>query len=304
MKRKIIMGMILITICVIFNLSISNAESDNITMQGNIDSNNNITFSIQASEITGFNGNISFEDEVLEYIGVEEKNDSNINVDTDKWTISGVLSNSNNTTAKEIAVLKFKAKETQENITEGVYIIDLKILKTNGDLVDNLKIGDTVSINNDSNTLGEFEDDPNAEITDGEAVDETGNVVAESTVIDQTGITVTYEGDKANTNGYQENTINPNTITDAKEAENTSEDGIEILAKKDEAGKLEEEKFGDKTSNDEDEGYFEDENKQQTESLSNDNIPQTGLAITIVPITIAIVLLIIGCFAYKKSKEN
>lgn len=302
MKRKIIIGMIIITICMIFNLSISNAESDNITMQGNIDSNNNITFSIQASEITGFNGNISFEDEVLEFIGVEEKNDSNINVDTDKWTISGVLSNSNNTTAKEIAVLKFRAKETQENITEGVYITDLKILKTNGDLVENLKIGDTVTINNASNTPGEFEDDPNAEITDGEAVDEDGNVVAESTTIDQTGTTVTYEGDKENTSDDPES--NSSTITDATEAKGSSDGGIEIIVKKDDSGKLEKEEFGDKTSNKEDEGYFEDENKQQTESLSNDKIPQTGLVITIVPITIAVVLLIIGCVAYKKSKEN
>lgn len=301
MKRKVILGVILIVICLIFNVNICHAESENIDMTGNIDSEKNIAFNIQASGITGFNGIISFEKESLDYIGYEEKNGCSINIDENELTISGIVS-TNNSEKEDIVVLKFKAKNTEDNTTEGVYITDLKILKTDGNIEENLKIGDTIDIINHQEEQNQSTDDHNIQMTDGTASDENGNIISESTLIDQSNIVLDYGGDD------QELSNNSFSLTDSIEEGNTvnMEEYEDSFTESDENAAEGEMVLGNEVLNEEDELVDESDNQVSSKSdkLVNGKIPQTGLIVTIVPITIAVILLIIGSIAYKKSKGN
>lgn len=304
MKRKIFIGVLIIIMYFMFGINLCNAENitPNVSITGNIDSEKNITINIQASGILGFSGVISFDSDVIEYLEFEEKNGSQINVDKDKLTISAIIQDSNEQQMKDIAILKFKSKNTEDNTTEGIYITNLKILKSDGTIEENLTVGDTITINeNSTNRIGIFDDDLNAQFTEGNASDEKGNTIVPSKLTDQTNTVVNYGGDFEDTEftDINDNEENEGQLVNAELSEETkTEDEESISADGETVYGKDVTKANDAITDGDSEKV-----EKQIENISNKKIPQTGLIVTIVPITIATLLLIIGCIAYKKSQN-
>jgi len=108
MKRKIILSALIIIIMFICNFNIVNADEENATLKAvsSIDEENNITITLKASNIKLVEGILDYDSDVIEYEGIEGKNDWQVG--QNQLKISMVSNEDTNTEEKDIAVLNFK----------------------------------------------------------------------------------------------------------------------------------------------------------------------------------------------------
>lgn len=133
MKRKVITTLFLILILTISRYYIINAvQEPMLQISGSLDEEENVSVVIKGVSIKGFEGILDYDSEVLEYVGIEGKNNWNVKKDYQTLVISGSTENIEDTEIKDIAILKFKLKDVEDILATNISIYNIKIVKNDG----------------------------------------------------------------------------------------------------------------------------------------------------------------------------
>lgn len=288
MKIKIIVSF-LISIVLIFSkfCLISAAAGDpEAEILSNIDREKNITVIVKAINIKTLTGTIDFEDDILDYIGIEAKNNWQIDINSDTFEFSANSQSENNNEKVEILEIKFKVKENASILEAGVDLIELKAINDNGTVVDFGELNTTVTVNEDTNVVDDDESEEESSEEDGENNE--------------------YFEDEGDGEDYEEE------FDDNEDEEDSEEDEEEEIFHDDEYGNDDEE---DEEGSEEDgdyDGEFDNEvqkdesNSQSDEqdNLASGLLPQTGVASIVLGIILIIVAVTIATISLKKAKEK
>lgn len=290
MKRKVIISLFVIVILTISRYYIINAanETSEVEILTNVDAEKNITLNLQASNIKGIEGIISYDSDILEYVGIEEQNSWIVDINQETLQFLVTSENDDNTEKKDIAIIKFKPKNTEDILETNISITSITIVKEDGTSseVEDLNTTVTISANVDTDEKDEFADD--GEIKEDVVAGEEDNVITEGDV------TIDYGGDsqvdeETNENGEE---VEAGESVEANESsfEGGSEEEYQIKVTEDDVAYKEE-------------GVLKDEAIKQADDIANKNLPQTGTKGVILTNLIMAVLLAIAYVAYKKYKR-
>ena len=154
MKVKFIVNVLIIVLLTVFAYNIVLADNETkIETSVNIDDSKNITITLKARDIELFESILDYDSDVIEYEGIESKNNWEIKQDENKLNISIISNNTNNNEEKDIAVLRFKPINI-ENIDEtSISFTNIKVVKQNDEIenLDDLNIVAVLNEENDSN---------------------------------------------------------------------------------------------------------------------------------------------------------
>ena len=154
MKVKFIVNVLIIVLLTVFAYNIVLADNETkIETSVNIDDSKNITITLKARDIELFESTLDYDGDVIEYEGIEAKNNWEIKQDENKLNISIISNNTNNNEEKDIAVLRFKPINI-ENIDEtSISFTNIKVAKQNNEIenLDDLNIVAVLNEENDSN---------------------------------------------------------------------------------------------------------------------------------------------------------
>ena len=327
MKRKIFVGILIITIYTIVTFGICYAENEtqNLTMTGSIDEEKNITLNVQASDINGFEGTISFDSDIVEYVGVEEKNGSKVKVNSETLDISTLIGEALDSEVKEIATIKFKVKDSENIIDTGIYITNVKILKKDNSMQDFQDFGVLVKVNEETATVEQDDsDEETSDLAEGEATDENGNALSEENLQEASApLEYEIEYENADEEGSSENNVEEKSAeaddsvedTNKNEGTNKSEEATSTTV---EAGDSVEDTNKNEGTNKsveptsttteevlEDEKNTDKKDKSLVDSikdnLANGKLPQTGIKLSIIPLIFMLIFSVIASISYKKS---
>ena len=154
MKVKFIVNVLIIVLLTVFAYNIVLADNETkIETSVNIDDSKNITITLKARDIELFESILDYDSDVIEYEGIESKNNWEIKQDENKLNISIISNNTNNNEEKDIAVLRFKPINI-ENIDEtSISFTNIKVVKQNDEIenLDDLNIVAVLNEEDDSN---------------------------------------------------------------------------------------------------------------------------------------------------------
>ena len=276
MKRKIIVGLLLFATLIICNFNISNADEDTATIKAtpSIDEEKNITITLKAKNIKLVEGILDYDDNVIEYLGIEGKNDWE--VEENLLQISMVSNEDTNSEEKEIAVINFKIVNAENIIDEDITIGNINFVKDDDTRVENRSLKVHIVLNKDTEEDGDdFSDDEEENINEPE-----NDNLFDGDV--ETDGEVDYGGDEDAYDDEGEN--NQNSDLNNNGDEKGEQGNKEIISDKSTDGK---------------------ESNGKDTTLIGKILPNTGLVIQYIAIALIIILAGVSLVVYKKMKgEN
>lgn len=308
MRRKIIISLSIIFFIIMCNHNITSAveNTSKVKLSGNIDAEKNITLNIKTRDIRIFEGMIDYDADVLEYVGIEGKN--NWKVSMQGLNITAISENSDNLEMLDVLGIKFKLKNSDDIIDTNLSIIEIKIVKDDNTRIDLDDLDTTITINKDESNINDDEIAQEEEEIDDTDID---GGIEENNEDDET---IEEDDDVFAAEQTKDNPSENDVPLIVKSSENIEyDDEFEEKVEEKVAEKIEEKKDDkkiDETSKNVDNSISVKENvkeetlkEAQKDNLANNKIPQTGVIITIIPFLIIIFSVSIAYFSYKKYKR-
>lgn len=302
MKKKVYTIVIVLIISIVFGSCNINAasEDENIEATVNIDSENNVIFSIQTVGIKSFEGILDYDDETLEFIEVESQNGWDARIDLN--TIVASTNNDDINNKKEIAKIKFRIKNDEDIISTSISMYDIKIVKSNYTVDEHKDVFSEIEINNNSDSQDEFEVTETfseyAESADYSMI-EYGADAEDSSSEEYNNNDKDYDGNLADYEG------NGNYSDVEIDEENTEDDNGNKVGVEGEQHvySVDSDEVSDNDEEIDDNSEKNKDIEEQKDNLANGKIPQTGIGSIILGSIIIIILIFMAIFFYKKIKK-
>lgn len=293
MRRKIITSAFLIIMLVFLRKYIINAaeETPQLGVNGNIDEEKIITINFNATNIRGIQCQLSYDNEVIEYISDSLQGKNNWAVGLNSGTLLFLSGNEENTEKKDIATIQFRTKNETDTIHTNISLSNIKIVKFNGETSTLQDAEIPITIDRNVTSVEE-----SILTEEGKPKDEDGNEIVESQL---EGDQAVNYGSDLETNNEEGQTSEPISIQGENEIDQEAEKIQQMEAT---SGEYENPiTEGDNDSNGTEEAQNNQTIVKQIENLASKVLPKTGLARIILPIIV--ISIILSFIAYKKFKS-